>query len=83
MNMEEIWKHHNTPATKQQWKQWLLRGMSANKVLVTVFWDKRSIIFIEYVKKLRAIIGKYWLNLIEPLQRRFEKEITARAQVFV
>ena len=49
----------NTPETKQQSKQWVLPaesapkrakvGLSANKVMATVFWDARGVIHIDYL----------------------------------
>ena len=51
------WIHHNTPETKQQSKQRILPGesapkkakvgLSANKVMATVFWDARAVIHID------------------------------------
>ena len=79
--MEETWIHHNTPETKQQSKQWVLPdesvqkkakvGLSANKVMATVFWDACGVIHIDYLQKRRTINGEYYTNLLE----RFKKDL--------
>lgn len=61
VTVDETWIHHYTPETKEQSKQWIVKGerapkkaktvKSAGKVMATVFWDARGIIFIDYLKK--------------------------------
>ncbi|XP_022822885.1 histone-lysine N-methyltransferase SETMAR-like [Spodoptera litura] len=74
VTVDETWIHHNTPETKQQSKQWVSRGesapkkakvgLSANKVMATVFWDARGIIHIDYLQKGKTINGEYYSNLL-------------------
>jgi histone-lysine N-methyltransferase SETMAR len=81
VTVDETWIHHNTPETKQQSKQWVSKGesapkkakvgLSANKVMATVFWDARGIIHIDYLQKGRTINGEYYANLLD----RFDDDL--------
>ena len=63
---------HNNTETKQQSKQWVLPaesapkkakvGLSANKVMATVFWNVRGVIHIDYLQKGRTINVEYYNN---------------------
>ena len=82
--MDEAWIHHNTPETKQQSKQWVLPGesaqkkakvgLSANKVMATVFWDARGVIRIDYLQKGRTINGEYYTNLLDRVNEDLKKK---------
>ena len=73
--MDETCIHHSTPETKQS-KQSVLPGesapkkakvgLSANKVMATVFWDARGVIHIDYLQKGRTINGEYYTKLLDP-----------------
>ncbi|XP_018346987.1 PREDICTED: histone-lysine N-methyltransferase SETMAR-like, partial [Trachymyrmex septentrionalis] len=77
ITMDETWVHHFTPETKEQSKQWTEKGelaskkaktvLSAGKVMASVFWDARGIIFIDYLQKGRTINGEYYANLLQRL----------------
>jgi len=77
ITMDETWVHHFTPETKEQSKQWTEKGESApkkaktvpsaGKVMASVFWDARGIIFIDYLQKGRTINGEYYANLLQRL----------------
>ena len=54
-------------------KKWSERGESAlkkvivpcaGKVMASVFWDARRIIFIDCFQKVKKISGKYYANLL-------------------
>lgn len=74
VTVDETWIHHNTPETKEQSKQWTAPGeskpkkakvgLSANKVLATVFWDAHGIIHIDYLEKGKTITGVYYAELL-------------------
>lgn len=59
--MGKIWVHHYTPETKQQSKQWVEASSSVpkkakliastKKVMVSVFWDAKGILLIDYLEK--------------------------------
>ncbi|KAL7723735.1 hypothetical protein ACLKA6_017243 [Drosophila palustris] len=58
VTVDETWIHHHTPESKEQSKQWISTGetapkkakigLSANKVMATVFWDARGVIHVDY-----------------------------------
>jgi histone-lysine N-methyltransferase SETMAR len=70
VTVDETWIHHYTPETKEQSKQWTSPTerapkkaktvLSAGKVMATVFWDKRGIIYIDYLPPKRTINGEYY-----------------------
>jgi hypothetical protein len=61
VTVDETWIHHYMPEMKEESKQWTLPGKqapkkaktvpSAGKVMDTVFWDSKGIIFIDYLEK--------------------------------
>lgn len=48
--------------------------MSAGKVMATVFWDSRGIIFIDYLEKDQTITGIYFGALLDRLKVEIEKK---------
>jgi len=80
VTMDEIWIHHYTPESKQQSKQWTEAGCSvpkktrsvpsAGKVMASVFWDAEGILFIDYLEKVKTIIGEYYSNLLTRLDEK-------------
>ena len=81
VTVDETWIHHYTPETKEQSKQWTESGESApkkaktvpsaGKIMATVFWDSRGIIFTDYLEKGRTITGQYYADLLD----RFDAEL--------
>jgi len=43
----------------------------AGKIMATVFWDSRGIIFTDYLEKRRTITGQYYADLLD----RFDAEL--------
>ena len=82
--MDETWIHHFTPKMKEQSKQWTERRESASKkvktvpsagkVMASVFWDAREIIFIEYLHKGKTINSEYYTNLLQRLRDEIKKK---------
>lgn len=78
ITVDETWIHHYTPESKQQSKQWIGPNeptpkkaktiLSANKVMATVFWDAKGIIFIDYLEKGKTINGQYYAELLQRLK---------------
>lgn len=74
VTVDKTWIHYYTLETKEQSKQWTLPGESApkkaktvpsvGKIMATVFWDLRSIIFTNYLKKRRIITQQYFADLL-------------------
>jgi histone-lysine N-methyltransferase SETMAR len=75
---DETWVHYYTPESKQQSKMWTKRGepapkkaktvLSAGKVMASVFWDAKGILFIDYLQKGKTIKGEYYANLLNRLK---------------
>jgi histone-lysine N-methyltransferase SETMAR len=84
ITVDETWVHHYTPETKQQSKQWTVKGepapkkaktvASASKFMSTVFWYARVIIFIDYLQKGKTITGVYYANLLEKLNEEIKRK---------
>ena len=84
ITVDETWVHHFTPESKQQSKQWVEKGQpppkkakvipSAGKVMATVFWDAKGIIFIDYLAKGKTINGEYYANLLQQLNDEIAKK---------
>lgn len=47
-------------------------GLSANKVLATIFGNLLGIIHVGYLRKKFKIIGEYYAYIIGQVQRQFE-----------
>jgi hypothetical protein len=81
---DETWIHHYTPESKQQSKQWTEAGCSepkktrpvpsAGKVMASVFWDAGGILFIDYLERVKTIIGEYYSNLLTRLDRKIHEK---------
>lgn len=79
---DETWVHHYTPESKEQSRQWIEKGepapkkakltLSFNKVMATVFWDARGIIFIDYLQKGKTINGEYYAALLQRLSEEIK-----------
>ena len=75
ITVDETWIHYFTPETKEQSKQWTSPSepapkktktvKSAGKVTVTVFWDARGIIHIDYLPSKQTINGNYYAALFQ------------------
>lgn len=68
--------------TKEQSKEWTKKGELApkktiplaGKVMASVFWDARVIIFISCLDKGKTINGKYYTNLLQRLSEKIMQE---------
>jgi len=84
VTVDETWIHHHTPESKEQSKQWISTGetapkkakigLSANKVMATVFWDARGVIHVDYLEKGRTINGEYYSNLLGQFDSELKKK---------
>ncbi|UYV77282.1 hypothetical protein LAZ67_15000334 [Cordylochernes scorpioides] len=55
------WVHHTTPETKEQSKQWkhisspkplkFKQTLSAGKIMATVFWNRKSLLFCDFMRQ--------------------------------
>ena len=79
LTQDELWVHHFEPETKRQTMQWKHSTShapkkakvvsSAGKVMVSVFWDAKGIVFIDYLQKGKTINGEYYANLRRELRQ--------------
>lgn len=84
VTMDETWLHHFTPESKRSSSEWTARGepspkraktqQSAGKVMASVFWDTRGIIFIDYLEKGKTINSDYYMALLERLKDEIAKK---------
>ena len=49
---------------------------SAGKVMATVFWDARGIIYTDYLEKGQTITGAYYASLLHRLSEEIKKKRT-------
>ncbi|QQP57394.1 Mariner transposase, partial [Caligus rogercresseyi] len=49
-------------------------GLSANKVMATVFWDARGVIHIDYLQKGRTMNGEYYTSLLDRFNEDLKKK---------
>lgn len=78
VTMDETWLHHFTPKSNRQSSEWTAHDepapkraktqQSAGKVMASVFWDARGIIFIDYLEKGRTINSDYYIALLDRLK---------------
>jgi len=86
VTMDETWLYHYDPETKQQSMEWRHSGSprpkkfrvqkSAGKILASIFWDRDSIILIDYLPKGHTINAQYYSSLLVQL-KGILKEIAA------
>jgi len=84
VTVDETWIHHYTPETKEQSKQWVLKGESApkkaktipsaGKIMATVFWDSQGIILIDYMEKGKTITGAYYSSILDRLKTELQEK---------
>jgi len=82
--MDETWIHHFTPESKRSSSEWTAPGeplpkrpkaqQSAGKVMASVFWDVRGVIFIDYLEKGHTNDSEYYIALLECLKAEIAKK---------
>jgi histone-lysine N-methyltransferase SETMAR len=78
ITMDETWVYHHDPESKQEAKEWCEPGTSApkrvrvqksaKKVLASVFWDAKGILFVDYLQTGKTINSEYYCNLLVQLK---------------
>lgn len=78
ITMDETWIHHFTPESNRQSAEWKASDesrplrpktqQSAGKVMASVFWDSKGIIFIDYLEHGKTINSDYYIGLLERLK---------------
>ena len=83
VTMDETWFHHYTPKTKRSSAEWTAAGESRpkwpktqqrpGKVMTSVFWDARGILFIDNLEKDKTINSDYYMALLDRLSAKMNK----------
>ena len=47
---------------------------SSGKVMASVFWDAKGILFIDYLEESKTITGEYYSNLLSRLDKKIRKK---------
>lgn len=84
ITQDKIWFHHYDPETKAQSKQWKHYDSpppkkacvqpSAGKVMLTVFWDQRGVVMMDFLAKGTTITGTYYASLLQKLREAIKTE---------
>lgn len=83
LTCDETWVHHFEPETKRQSMEWkhtsspvrkkFRTQASAGKVMLTVFWDARGVVFCDYLEDQRTVNSAYYsdmlMNKVKPAMR--------------
>ena len=78
VTVDETWVYYCEPENKAQSLQCVGPGSprpkkfkmqpSAGKVMVTVFWDAKGVIMLDFLPKRSTITGVYYANLLDQLR---------------
>lgn len=81
---DETWVHFYDPESKEESKQWHVKGgpvpkkfkvqQSAGKVMATIFWDSRGILLVDYKAKGETITGAYYANILTRLRETIKEK---------
>ena len=82
--VDETWIYHYSPESREGSKQWFKPSestpkctktqKSAGKVMASVSWDGRGVIFIDYLEKGRTITRAYYTALLNRLVDEIRKK---------
>ncbi len=81
---DETWVHHFTPSTKKKSMVWkevkepspkkFKTVLSSNKVMCTVFWDAKGIIWQEYLLKRTTINAERYCKTLKNLRKAVKRK---------
>ena len=81
---DETWVYQHDPETKQQSKQWLLRGSSGpikfkfersvKKVMATVFWDSKGVVLVDFIEGKKTVTGAYYVEVLKKLRAKLAEK---------
>lgn len=84
ITMDETWVYHHDPESKQEAKEWCEPGCSASKrvrvrksakkVMASVFWDAKGILFVDYLQTGKTINSEYYCNLLDQLKEKIREK---------
>ena len=68
VTVDETWVHYYEPENKAPRPKKFNTQPSAGKVMVTVFWDAKGVIMLDFLPKRSTITGVYYANLLDQLR---------------
>lgn len=81
---DESWVHYYDPETKRDSMEWkhpesppprkFKVKPSAGKLLLSVFWDARGVLLIDFLEHGRTITGQYYSNLLMKLRENIKSQ---------
>jgi histone-lysine N-methyltransferase SETMAR len=81
---DETWVHYYDPETKQQSMLWTARGgrpevkakvvPSAGKVMLTLFWDSKGPLLVDFLPPKTTITGLYYAELLSKLRNAIKEK---------
>ena len=75
---DETWVHYFTPESKRSSVQWChpespkpkktKTTFSAGKVMATIFWDPKGVLYVDFLTECRTINAEYYSALLSKAQ---------------
>lgn len=84
LTCDETWVHHYTPESKRSSMEWRRKNeagpvkaktkLSAGKILATVFWDYRGVVFVDFLEERRTINATYYCELLDKVKTSYRSK---------
>ena len=81
---DETWIFHYDPESKRESMEWRQRGSAppqkfkvsrtTKKIMMSVFWDCKGVIHIDYLEKGTTITGAYYAKLLEKVRQSIKEK---------
>ena len=90
MTTDETWVHYFTPESKHSSMhpgspkpKKVKTALSAGKVMATIFWDSKGVLYVDFLTEHRTINAEYYSALLEGPVKTAIRNKTKRAQTSV
>ena len=84
LTCDETWVHHYTPESKRASMEWRRKSeaapkkakvkLLAGKVLSTVFWDYRGVVYVDFLTERRTINAQYYCQLLDSVKAAYRSK---------
>jgi hypothetical protein len=81
---DETWVHHITPETKRNSMMWkhpsspttkkFKMTTSVHKVMVTVFWDMKGLLLVDFIHKNETINADRYIQTLQKLRQTIRRK---------
>jgi histone-lysine N-methyltransferase SETMAR len=81
---DESWIHHYDPESQTEAKQWKhpdsptpkrpLQSRSAGKIMMSVFWDAKGVLLLDFLPHKETVTGLYYSHLITKLRAAIKEK---------